>query len=330
MQELSFASLIILNVLSWGLSLIVPAGSYLIFWPMSLTLVILAIGTMSEAILKSVQWLAGFAGLTAAILLFAPLAYLLYVFLTLQPITVAAIGLLLSFLFLSSTPLFDILVPQRVVRPMTIVLLVCAISLIAEGMLKSHPDGRYPRPDTLVYSLDPDDHTASWISYDGSPDSFTSQFVGSRASRHPMPNYLAGSQFSVLSAPAPVFDLAPPLVDIKSHSNDGDLHKLQMTVRSQRNTSRIYLAFDRDVQPITVKVAGRILHLDHNRPGLNLNLFGMPAEGVEIQLELKTSSHISFWILDQSNGLPEPHLRPDDFIAYQGSDTTIVCRKYVI
>ena len=330
-HEFALASLIVLNVLSWAMSLLLPAGSYLLFWPMLLTLTaLLVIEAISGQTRKNPQYLAGLIGLTAAILLFAPFAYLLYVFLTLQVVTVAATGLLLGLLFLAASSFLDMLAPRLAEPRLALILLICAVSLIAEGTAKSRYSSEHPRPDTLAYGLDLDDHTASWIGYDRSPDNFTSQFIGKSASPHPLPKYLAGSQFPVLSSPAPVIELAPPVLEVTKHTNQGDLHKLQMLVRSQRSTTRLCLAFDNEVQFVSIKVAGRTIRVDQKPRKLRLNLFGMPPDGVEVELELKTSFPISFWLLDQSNGLPQQQSRPKEFIEYQGGDTTIVCRKYTL
>jgi hypothetical protein len=43
---------------------------------------------------------------------------------------------------------------------------------------------------------------------------------------------------------------------------------------------------------------------------------------------LNAPSGVSFWVSDYSFGLPTTVRRAPEFIAAQGSDQTIVCRKY--
>ncbi|HEV2987487.1 MAG TPA: M20/M25/M40 family metallo-hydrolase, partial [Candidatus Angelobacter sp.] len=118
-QELSFSGLLLLGVINWAVTLLLPAGSYLVFWPLLSALVaMLAINVAGKWHGESLQWLAGFAGLVSSVLLFAPLAYLLYIFLTLQWLTVAAIGLLLSFGFLASSFSLNAMMPRRGSRPL--------------------------------------------------------------------------------------------------------------------------------------------------------------------------------------------------------------------
>src|SRR5262249_53682410 len=107
-EELSLSGLIVVCILSWLLALVLPAGSYLLFWP----LLFATIGLLSIAMLRrtgqaGAMGLAGLPGTAMAVLLFAPVAYLLYVFLTLQLITVLAVGLLLGLFFLICSPLMD-------------------------------------------------------------------------------------------------------------------------------------------------------------------------------------------------------------------------------
>jgi hypothetical protein len=330
-QELAFSGLILLDVISWALALLLPAGSYLVFWPLLAALVVLLVVHFAgKGPAASRQWLAGFTGLIISVLLFAPVAYLLYIFLTFQWPTVAAVGLLISLGLLASAFCLDVMMPRRGWYPLLLVLLAASAGMIGAGVLKSHHSVEYPQADSLIYSLNEDDHTASWISYDQLPDSWTAQFIGKKAQRQPLPKYLAGSSTPVLAATAPTLDLAPPVIEITEHTNKNGLQRLHLRVRSQRNAKRLYLAFDNDVQPVSIKVAGRSIQSDPASRRLSVNLVGMPAEGVDMELELKTDAHISFWLMDQSSGLPEIHIRPKEFVARQGSDTTIVCRKYTI
>jgi hypothetical protein len=330
-RELAFSGLILLDVISWTLALLLPAGSYLVFWPLLAALVVLlAVYFASKGRAESRQWLAGFTGLVTSVLLFAPVAYLIYIFLTFQWPMVAAVGLLISLGFLASAFCLDVMMPRRGWYPLLAVLLAASAGMISAGVLKSHHSAQYPQADSVIYSLDEDDHTASWISYDQSPDGWTAQFIGKKNQLQPMPKYLAGSPIQVLAATAPALDLAPPVIELKEHTNKNGLQWLHLRVRSQRNAKRLYLAFENEVQPVSIKVAGRSIQPDPDSRRLSVNLLGMPAEGVDMELELKTGAHISFWLMDQSSGLPEIHTRPKEFVARQGSDTTIVCRKYTI
>src|SRR5579872_884959 len=331
-QELSFAGLIIVCILNWSVALVLPAASYVLFWPLLATsLGLLAFAMLPQAMAAHLHWLAGLIGTAITVLFFSPIAYLLYVFLTFQLITIVAVGLLLGLLFLICAPLLNIAIPPRKWQPAMLLLLICGTVSIAAGVKQSHYSAQHPRHDSVLYSLDADNHTAAWLSYDQGLDSWTSRFIpDQRRQPQSMPSYLAGSQRSVLSGPAPALDLAPPAVEVSVNKIEGDLHRIKMNVRSQRNANRIFLSFDQDIHPVAINLAGREIVPVQNSQGLNITFFGPFPQGADIQLSFKDQSPVAFWIMDQSYGLPqaEEGPRPQDVIASEGSDVTIVCRRY--
>ena len=134
-------------------------------------------------------------GALMAILIFAPIAYLLYIFLTLNLLSIAAIGLLVGLFFIICVPIVDIAVPSRPWRAILLPLFVGAVVCMGIGVAQSHPSAQHPRQDSLLYSLNADDHTAVWVSYDNASDEYTSQFIaGNRSSRQALPNFLTGSR----------------------------------------------------------------------------------------------------------------------------------------
>jgi len=195
------------------------------------------------------------------------------------------------------------------------------------GILQSNFSSQHPRQDHLLYSLNSDDHTGVWISDDSALDGYTAQFLGKAPNREPIPNYLTGSLRTPFSAFAPPFVLQPPISEIKADERQGDLHRLQMNVRSQRATDLIVVRFDPSVKPASIEISGRNVKLQPGQSG-PLLLYGMGGPGADLDLTLNAPSGVSFWISDYSAGLPTTLLRPPELIAAQGSDQTLVCRKY--
>ena len=331
-QELSFAGLIIVCILSWVVALMLPAGGYVLFWPLlAMSLGLLALKLTVRAGSAHAQWIVALVGTGITVLLFAPIAYLLYIFLTFQLISIAAVGLLLGLFFLACVPFLNIAVPRSQWHPAMVLLCICAITSLVTGAEQLHYSAQYPRRDTIVYALNADDHSAAWISYDRSLDSWTSQFITNRQQQpQPMPNYLAGFQRPVLSGPATALALAPPVSEIKANETLDNLHTIRMNVRSQRNAGRIYLDFDKDIQPISIKIAGREVVPTQNSKGLTVSLLGAFPNGADLELTFKAQSGVAFWVMDRSYGLPEAQarIRPQDVMAGEGSDETMVCRKY--
>jgi len=329
--ELSLAGLGIICALSWVIALALPGGSYLLWWPLLfITAGLLFLAVARISIESHAAGLAGFAGLVVTILLFAPLGKLLYVFLTLHPITLAAVGMLLSFFIFICVTVMNLALPFARWQPVVLSLLAAGLISLGIGIFSSHHTKEHPRRDTIVYSLNADDHTAAWISYDRSIDNWTAQFFQNRPlDSQPAPSYLGGSRKRVLSTSALPQNLAPPVADIKGHDKNGDIHQVKVNIRAQRSASAIYLKFDADVQPLSVRVGGREVTIGYHSGAAAINLYGIEAQGMELDITLQTRSGVSFWLMDQSVGLPiEAQPRPSDVMAGDGSDITLVYRRY--
>lgn len=329
LQELSLGGLVLVCLLSWIVAVLLPAGSYLLFWPLLLTLLGLAMIAMA-GMKSSRAWLLGtLAGAVMTILLFAPLADLLYVFLTLNILSIAAVGLLAGLFFIICIPTMNVAIPQDSWLRIAVPLVAAAAVCLGAGIVQSHSSAHHPRRDTLVYSLNADDHAAIWVSYDRALDSYTSRFISGSATPRPNPDYLTGSPRLVLSGAAPAIEMLPPISEIKADEQNGDLRIIRMNVRSQRETNLMALRFDPDVKLDALTVSGRSLKVPANSSGPIL-LYGMGAQGADLSLTLRAASAVSFWISDQSAGLPTAQIRPSDLIPGQASDVTLVCRKYTL
>ena len=328
LEELSLAGLTVVCFLSWAFALLLPGGHYLLFWPLFLAVC----GFLVLAILRpgssKGRVLATLPAVAITVLLFAPVAYLLYAFLTLSLLSIIATGLLLGLFFLICVPFVNMAVPPRTSRTILLPLFVAAAASIAVGILRSNFSPQHPRQDHLLYSMNADDHTALWVSDDSALDGYTAQFLGGTPSRKPVPDYLTGSLRSPFSASAPLVDLRPPISEIEVDERKGDLHRLRMNVRSQRDADFMVVRFDPRVKPVSIEISGRSVKPQSGRNGLFMLLYGMDAQGAELDLTLNSPSGVPFWVSDYSAGLPTTIRRPSEFIAIQGSDQTIVCRKY--
>jgi hypothetical protein len=330
-RELSLGGLMILDILSWGLALKLPAGSYLLFGPLLLMVLgVLALEFAGKAERPIAQTLAGLPGTVLTVLLFAPFIYLIYIFLTLQLPTLLVAGVLLGIFFITCVPLISVAVPRNNWKPALSLLLLSAVICLVMGATLSHNSAEHPRRDSILYGLNVDDHAAKWISYDQAPDTWTTQFfTNAMPQRQPLLNYLAGVESPLISAPAPLLELLPPTAEIKADERAGDVHKLQLVVKSQRNAGSLSLAFANDTQVSSVTIEGREVATPGTTGGFSIRLVGMGNTDIHLQVTLQSPSGVSFWLMDQAPGLPlEVHPRPDNIIADYGSDLTAVCRKY--
>src|SRR5205085_4528348 len=278
---MSLAGLLLLDILSWAVALALPAGSYLLFWPLLLaTLGLLAITLSNKVEHSAIQCLAALPGAAASIIILAPIIYLLYIFLTLQLIAVAAIGLLLGLFFAVAVPHLNIAIPRG--RWHLRFLLGCALAALGMGAALSHSSAQHPQKDSVVYSMNADTHSAVWISYDKSLDPWVRQFFSGNPESRPMPDYLTGWPGKVLSTPASPLDLPPPIAEIKADEKNGDNHRIKMNVKSQRNSSFLRIALADDVQLVSVRIGTRDISPDHPSKPNTIFLLGMDTNGADL------------------------------------------------
>ena len=329
-RELTLSGLIVICALSWALALALPGGSYLLFQP----LLLMTMGVLGAMLVKrgssQAYGVAGLAGTAVTVMLFAPMAWLVYVFFTMQWITAAVVGLMIGLFCILCVSFLAMAVPSGSARLVTVVLLACGLFSLATGTVLSHPGPEHPRHDTIFYSLNADAHSAAWITYDRSADDWTSQFFASQPPRRQsMPDYLSGMQWPVLSSPASDLKLASPVADIKADTKDGAFRRIRMNVRSVRNANVLRLTFGEKVRLVSVKIGTREIVAGRNSGSFGVSLLGMDANGADLELTLEAPSELSFWLQDESFGLPDgARPRPANFIAGQGSDEILVCRKY--
>src|SRR5438270_175557 len=329
--EMSISGLMIVTILSWLLSLVLPGGSYVLSWPLLLATLALAVTTFTNKEMQPrAQAVASIPGTAVTILLFTPLIYLLYIFLTLQLTSTAAIGFLLALFFLIAFPFLNIAIAHRRWYIAILLLFVGACASFGIAVSLSHYSAQYPRRDTMLYSMNADNHGAVWISDDRSLDPWTAQFFPNRKpERRPMPQYLCGSDRPVLYAPASPVELDPPIAEIQADEREGDVRKIRMNVRSQRNARALRLSFFKDVQVLSVKIGTREISVGQNSTPASISLLGMGRQGADLELAIRASGKISLWLTDQSSGFPLPvKPRPADITAGGGSDTTLICREY--
>lgn len=329
-QELTLSGLMIIWVLSWALALVLPGGSYLLCLP----LLLMTLGVLGAMLLKRITpqayGVAGLAGTALTVMLLAPLTWLVYVFFTMHWITVAIEGFLIGLFCILCVPFLTMAAPPGGSRAAKVILLVCGLFSLGAGAVLSHPGPDHPRRDSIFYSLNADEHSAAWITLDRSVDGWTSQFFANQPPRlQPMPDYLAGLQRPVLSAPASDLKLAPPVADIKADEKDGTLRRIRMHVRSLRNANVLRMTFGAKVRLVSVKIGTREIAAGLNSGNFGVSLPGVDANGVELSFTLEAPSGVSFWLEDESFGLPDgTHPRPPNFMAGQGSDEIVVCRRY--
>ncbi len=331
-HNVAMGELLLFAVLAVPVSVLFPDGSYLLQWPLLFALVgqLVAMSTTR----KGIAAVCAFWAALPAILLFAPVMSLLFVILGVEAIPMAVLAFLLALFVAATVPLLGQI---RGRTSWTAAPLVgCAVISIGLGLRLSQASAEHPHRNTIFYSLNADQGKAAWVSYDRSIDSWTREFLGDAARRAASPAFTVGSMREVFAGETDVLPLEPPVATLVSNSAEGSQRRLQLHVASPRGASALLLRLPAETKLLSLTCNGRsheIGNVGADASSWFLRYNAVPPDGVDLELLIASPGPLRCWIADRSFGLPEvagrPRKpRPDDMMAWTGSDVTIVTREY--
>ncbi|MET0646194.1 MAG: M20/M25/M40 family metallo-hydrolase [Pyrinomonadaceae bacterium] len=329
---------VILMVLT---GLYLPGGSYLFTWPLLFTLVAVGVNLMlsSRPDVNVKQHLALYLLCALpGIILGVPIVKMAFTGLTLNssalvlPLVVLLLGLLL--------PLVEVMSSlKRWWLPGALGGL--GLILLVAGSLTAGFDRAHPKPSSLFYGLDSDTGMGVWASLDEKPDEWTSQFFAPSAKRAVLDKYFAFSSRKYLQTEAAaVAPMEPPVVELLGESTSGEQRTLHLRISSPRQAPVLMLHLENE-GVVEAVINGKRVDSSHlaaageSRNRWGLRYYGVPADGLDLIVTVKSSAPLKFRCVDQSYGLPQltnaPFKpRPDDMMASPAptSDTVMVSKSY--
>jgi MFS family permease len=321
--------LIALAVLTVVLTALLPTASYVLRWPL-----LFAAAGMLIALLTRWRTLPALAASLPALLIFAPLMYLLFVTLGFETISVSVLAVLLGLLVAFMAPLL----PRMSGRPRVFVavLLVVAAVFSVAGIQLTRFSPAHPGRHSLVYAVNADEGRAAWISYDDAPDVWTRQFLTASPARGKAPAFTVGSARATLSAAADLLPVEAPTATVSSDRVADDTRTITLRLTAPRNANALLMRLPAELKILSVRIDGHAHAIRDagaaEAPWL-LRFNAPPPEGVELELHLASAAPFSCWLGDRSYGLPELpgrkyEARPTDLMPTYGSDVTLVTRSY--
>jgi len=246
----------------------------------------------------------------------------------------AVLAFLLALVIGATVPLLALIRSRA--RGTAPLLIGCAVILICLGLRLSQSSPEHPHRNTIFYSLNADQGKAAWVSYDRSLDAWTQEFFGNAATRTVSPTFTVGSMREVFVGETDVLPLEPPIATLVGNSTEGRQQRLRLHVASPRGASAVLLRLPAETKLLSLTCKGRSHEIGDVGGDASSWFFrynAVPPEGVDLELLIASPGPLSCWIADRSFGLPEmaghPHKpRPDDVMAWTGSDVTIVAREY--
>lgn len=219
---------------------------------------------------------------------------------------------------------------------------ILGLVFILQVALGSEFNERFPKPNTLFYAYNANSDETFWASTDQQLDSWTSQYIDAKTTDASLSEILPTSAVPMHRSPAPRIDIAAPKVDLLKDDSEGEVRTLQFRIASARHASYLNLFFHPESKIQEASINGMQVEgiVDLTNDALNnwwrWRYFGLPTEGVDLTLKVRSNEAIEIRAVDISYGLPrftdasfKP--RPDNMIPrrYTLSEMTIAARTYV-
>ena len=343
-RKVSVENLTVGALLWWMILMILtcvylPGASYLFTWPLLFMLAPFCLILKRRRSQPSLELLIILLlSALPAVALTSPLLYQIFTGFGLEGIWVVAV-LLVLLLGLLVPHLALVARPNKWALPGAAVLVSVVLLLI--GIVRPDFDAAHPKPNSLFYGLDANAGTAIWGSFDNEPDEWTARFLSPHPENRPLPVFFTSTTFPYLQTPAPVAPLDAPNVELLDDKSNDGVRTLHLRLTSPRRANVLTLFLDSKVKVQRAMVNGKLIDSD-NTPALKfftnnwvLRYYGPPAEGVDLNVEVKTSEPLKVRLLDLTYGLPQlpgapaPD-RPDYMIpaSMSSNHSTLVVRSF--
>jgi hypothetical protein len=302
-ESLAAGALLWWFLLMVGTSILLPGASFVFHWPLLFSLLGLGwmIFTPPDRAGRDVFNIVvlSFCALPGIILM-APVIYQVFIGLTLNWSFVVVALLVL---------LFGLLLPQlrMITAPFKWALpgasaAVAIILLVAGAIINAAPAEK--QSNRIVYALNTDTKKAVFAGDTAQADGRTAQFFNGATEKGNLRDfaYARKSRDYTLN-PAPVAQLAAPELSVIADKSVDGVRTIKMRLSSPRQAGILAVYVDSNAQVLNASVNNRTLNNELNdRWGLQIE--GFPNEGVELQVQVKTSEPLKLRLVDQSFGLP--------------------------
>jgi hypothetical protein len=326
--ELASGAMLVWAALAVVAAAIVPGVSCLFVWPALAAAIVALLPFDNE---HPAAMAANTVVAALALMLWVPVARQLDV--VFGPPIAPAVATIAALATTAAIPLVELVVRPRP-RLAPAALLASAAAGIALAFVLPPFDPTSPRPDSLLYAVDADHETASWLSTDDAPDAWTTKaLAGARAAT--APELFPRSTRELLRASAPLVAVGRPAVNVVSDARDGGTRTLRLRVRPPAGAEVLSLSVPPDAHVASASVQGRPFSVEPEDGWLDLAYFGPPPEGLDVVLTTPASDPVALRVVAQIRGLP-PGLgsllgpRPADLMpavgwsTFRSSDMTLV------
>ncbi|HEX5886874.1 MAG TPA: M20/M25/M40 family metallo-hydrolase, partial [Pyrinomonadaceae bacterium] len=301
-------------LLAWALmmilsSLYAPGASYLFTLPLLFALAPLAWRVAGEKRdrLTAGQVAALYAFAVPGIVLLVPILDILFI--GLPPSDFKIVIVLVVLLLALLLPHLDLIAaPNRWLLPGIAVLV--SLTFVVLGSWTSGFNRERPQPTNLFYALNADSGKAVWASTDEQLDTWTAEFFTEGVKKGAISDYIASNYNRFSSSPAPVASLPAPEVSLVSDNTNNGVRSVRLRITSRREAPFISVTLQSATEVIGASVNGKQIdnsqmsaQTDPNRLW-RLLYYAPPAEGIDLDLQVRASEPLKLRVQDQSFELP--------------------------
>ncbi|MFH0992434.1 MAG: M20/M25/M40 family metallo-hydrolase [bacterium] len=305
-MNLAIGAALLWLILSWVLTLLAPAASYIVVWPLSFTLIgylILLLGKYEDL---TSTWIVAVLVICMipGVFIATQLLYLLYHMMTLF-VAAALAGLLVLFIGLLQMQVSMFIERYSWLFPLTGTGITIVCILLA--LFSRAPSEQHPKPNSLFYAVDLNDQTAVWATWDSRLDEWTSRSIKGKIENVPLPRYFLFSKTAFLSSAAPYTQLAGPEATLLDERVLDSMRVLRIQIRLPRIASM--LAIEAETPDIVYQVAVNKRSLDSLSQRTPIRwpkiCFGMAGESVELEVTVKKEPRFGMRLFTVSQELQD-------------------------
>ncbi|MDR6323701.1 M28 family peptidase [Actinoplanes couchii] len=291
-----------LAVLGVLLAVFTPGGAYLA------TLPALAGATAALAAQRLKSWPATAVttvGALVAIVILLPTVLMLFPALGMP---MAGVGAFLTVLLaLALLPVLEFFKTGLPVRwAMEIATAAVVVVCTGTGLAVDTFDAEHPSLTHLMYALDADTGTATWLSAEAEPQKWTAGYV-SNPPATVADTFPAFGDELLRSGPAPAATLPAPALTLVSETRGDDRRTMKLLLDPQRAVRFTTLHVSTTTPVTAARIGGQPAEIGPARPGkwgFGFVFHAPPETGVEIELTVGTTGLVTFQVMDGSDDLP--------------------------
>jgi len=333
--ELTFGSFLGWAIIMIVAGFLVPGVSYLFTWPLLFAMIPFGIYLLKkdpdEYSLAQTGW---FVLAALPVLLWLP--YLTYLFLTVMGLKLAGGSILITVLGLSLLiPHIEIITKTR---PWLVPVLsfTAALVFLLVGSVHLQYTERYRQRNSLILLTNGNTNQTFFTTYDSRINEWSADYLSGHPDTLRMDNFLGFGEGNFLSKKVESEQLATPDLVVTQDSISNNQRFLKLHLNSVRKAHNLFFKIKSNSDPIKVSINGTLLKTIQSvteTHGILIRYYALPEEGIEVDMQLLSTSGLELILTDIIYGLPvlnEMKIKPRPNFMMSNGDMTVATKKFIL